>query len=160
MQATLSSYSVDDTCRLAGALTPMLRAGFVIVLSGPMGSGKTRFVQALLAPLAPQETVQSPTFSLVNVYRAPGFPVYHVDFFRLDSEEELWAAGWEDYLDESGVLLIEWGDRFPGALPGEYLEIEFCPTEKNAHARLLRLSARGQNYEDLLRRWLDAVASH
>ncbi|NLW17088.1 MAG: tRNA (adenosine(37)-N6)-threonylcarbamoyltransferase complex ATPase subunit type 1 TsaE [Firmicutes bacterium] len=158
MEACLFSESVDETRQLAAALAPLLIAGDTIVLNGAMGTGKTFFVQALLAQLNPDQLVQSPTFSLVNVYETPDFPVYHVDFYRLNSEGELWAAGWEDYLDDKGTLLIEWGQRFPQALPLSFLQIDFVATGESG--RRLLLSSQGERGEQLQEEWLNAVASH
>lgn len=158
MEASFTSESTRETRQLAEALAPLLRPGDTLVLTGAMGTGKTFFVQALLAPLCPDQLVQSPTFSLVNVYQAPAFPVYHVDFYRLNSEQELWAAGWEDYLDGSGLLLIEWGQQFPSALPLSYLQIDLEATGEAS--RRLVLTAQGARGEQLQEEWLNAVASY
>ncbi len=158
MQACLSSESTADTKRLAAALAPLLLPGDAVVLNGTLGTGKTFFVQALLAQLNPGQLVQSPTFSLVNVYETRAFPIYHVDFYRLNSEGELWAAGWEDYLDGKGTLLIEWGEQFPQALPLSFLQIEFVITGPNS--RRLEISAQGARGKQLQKEWLDALASY
>ncbi len=158
MPAFLTSNSEIDTRRFAAALAPLLLPGDAVVLNGSLGTGKTFFAQALLAQLSPEQAVQSPTFSLVNVYHTPAFPVYHVDFYRLNSEGELWAAGWEDYLDGEGVLLIEWGHQFAQALPLSYLQIDFVVTGPNS--RRLEISAQGVRGEQLQKEWLDAVASN
>lgn len=143
---------------MAQLLTPLLEAGDAIVLTGDLGAGKTFFVQSLLAPLCPDQLVQSPTFSLVNVYQAAHLQVYHADFYRLTSEAELWAAGWEDYLDGRSLLFIEWGQLFPDALPLAYLELEFTITGRDT--RTIRLAATGARGQELKREWLNAVASH
>lgn len=158
MEGCLLSESTNATRQLAEALAPLLRPGDTLVLTGAMGAGKTFFVQALLAPLCPGQLVQSPTFSLVNVYQAPAFPVYHVDFYRLHSEQELWAAGWEDYLDGQGLLLIEWGQEFPSALPLSYLQLDLVATGEDS--RRLMLMARGTRGKQLQEEWLNAVASN
>ena len=158
MEAYFTSESLKQTQELAASLTPLLRPGDTLVLTGAMGAGKTHFVQALLAPICPGQLVQSPTFSLVNIYQAPQFSVFHVDFYRLNSEAELWAAGWEDYLDTTGLLLIEWGLRFPTALPLDYLQIELVATGESS--RRLLLSPLGARGEQLKEEWLNAVASN
>lgn len=158
VEAYLFSSSTQATIGLAAALAPLLLPGDTVVLNGSMGTGKTFFVQALLQPLAPDQLVQSPTFALVNVYQTPAFPVYHVDFYRLQSEAELWEAGWEDYLDGRGLLLIEWGNQFPDALPLNYLQIDLVAETENS--RRLMLTAHGARGERLREEWLDAVASY
>lgn len=158
MEACLTSESTKETRQLAEELAPLLLPGDTLVFTGAMGTGKTFFVQALLAPICPGQLVQSPTFSLVNVYQAPVFPIYHADFYRLNSEDELWASGWEDYLDGSGLLLIEWGQQFPNALPLSYLQIDLVATGENS--RRLALRAQGARGEQLQEEWLNAVASY
>ncbi|MCB1090162.1 MAG: tRNA (adenosine(37)-N6)-threonylcarbamoyltransferase complex ATPase subunit type 1 TsaE [Verrucomicrobiae bacterium] len=97
-----------------------LRPGSVIALVGPLGAGKTHFSKGLVAGLGGDpDSVTSPTFTLVHEYtRGCRLPVFHFDFYRLDSPAELLAIGWDDYLDEGdGVLLVEWADKFPDLLP-------------------------------------------
>ena len=97
-----------------------LRPGSVIALVGPLGAGKTHFSKGLVAGLGGDpDSVTSPTFTLVHEYtHGCRLPVFHFDFYRLDSPAELLAIGWDDYLDEGdGVLLVEWADKFPDLLP-------------------------------------------
>lgn len=156
MQICLDSQSPQQTFVMAGRLAGLLQAGDTIVLSGTLGAGKTYFAKALLHILCPDQLVRSPTFSIVNVYQAAAFPVYHADFYRLQSEEELWAAGWEDYIDGDGLLLIEWGERFPAALPTDYLQIELCPIDVERRRFILR--SQGERGKDLMEGWSHALA--
>lgn len=97
-----------------------LRPGAVLALVGQLGAGKTHFCKGLVAGLGGDpDTVTSPTFTLVHEYCGGcRLPVYHFDFYRLDSPAELLGIGWDDYLDEAdGVLLVEWADKFPELLP-------------------------------------------
>jgi len=152
------SESPAHTAALASSLARILRAGDVIVFTGNLGTGKTYLAKAILADLCPDQLVHSPSFSLVNIYQAPEFPVYHVDFYRLHSEEELWAAGWEDYLDGFGLFLIEWGQCFPDALPLSYLEISLEVIGEQR--RRITLTAVGERGRQLQEEWLNAMASH
>ncbi|MBL9152676.1 MAG: tRNA (adenosine(37)-N6)-threonylcarbamoyltransferase complex ATPase subunit type 1 TsaE [Verrucomicrobiales bacterium] len=97
-----------------------LHRGDVLALVGPLGAGKTHFSKGIVAGLGGRpDGVTSPTFTLVHEYAAGcRLPVYHFDFYRLESAGELSAIGWEDYLDEAaGVMLVEWADKFPEMLP-------------------------------------------
>ena len=91
----------------------------MLALVGELGAGKTRFVQGLASGLGVPDDVfvRSPSFILINEYRGGRMPLYHFDFYRLERSDELGDLGIEEYLDGIGVSVIEWADRFPGALP-------------------------------------------
>lgn len=92
-------------------------AGDVIALVGGLGAGKTHWTKGFVAGLGAAEDVTSPTFSLVNEYRGGRIPAFHFDFYRLGGADELLALGWDEYLDAGGVVIAEWGDKFPEMLP-------------------------------------------
>ncbi len=101
-----------------------LRAGDVLALAGQLGAGKTHFCKGIVSGLGGDPgQVTSPTFTLVHEYTCGSrLPVYHFDWYRLDSPAELLAVGWDDYLDEGdGVLLVEWADKFTDLLPPDAL---------------------------------------
>lgn len=106
-----------------------LEAGAVLGLVGGLGAGKTHFSKGLAAGLGFDGTVTSPTFSLVQEYRGGRLPAFHFDFYRLESPDALLGIGWDEYLDEGGVIIAEWADRFPDLLPEEarWLRFEVCP---------------------------------
>ena len=95
----------------------MLRRGDVLALSGDLGAGKTQFVKGLAAGLRYRAEVTSPTFTLIHEYIGGRLPLYHFDFYRIESEDEALRLGLEEYLAGDGVCVIEWGDKFPGLLP-------------------------------------------
>ncbi|MEM6915399.1 MAG: tRNA (adenosine(37)-N6)-threonylcarbamoyltransferase complex ATPase subunit type 1 TsaE [Verrucomicrobiota bacterium] len=103
-----------------------LEAGEVIALSGDLGAGKTHLCKGIARGVGASEVVNSPTFSLVNEYRSGRVPIFHFDFYRLDLPEELVQIGWDDYLDEAGILLVEWAEKFPELLPAN---ARFCRIE-------------------------------
>lgn len=98
-------------------LAASLRAGDVVALCGQLGAGKTQATKGILAGLGSQAAVTSPTFTLVHEYTDGRLPVFHFDFYRMDSAEEVLTVGWDDILDEPGVIIIEWADLFPELLP-------------------------------------------
>lgn len=154
----LTSSSPAETTRFAQALAGLLQGGDCLLLAGDLGAGKTWFASGLLAALGVREQVHSPTFNLVNVYTTvAGLSVYHADFYRLESLEELLAIGWEDYLDGQGLLLVEWGDRFPEALPEDYLQISL--TTLGERAREIAVEASGRRSGQLEKGWANALVS-
>ena len=117
--------------RLGSGLTP----GAVVALTGGLGAGKTHFTKGLVQALGGREEVTSPTFSLVHEYRSGRLPVFHFDFYRMDSAAEVLAIGWDEYTDASGVCVVEWADRFPALLPPHTLWLALAP---QAEGRTLR----------------------
>ena len=106
----------------------LLKAGnglSVWALHGAMGAGKTTLVKAVAAELGVQETVASPTFSIVNEYRDKnGMPIYHFDFYRIKNESEAFDIGTDEYFDSGNLCLIEWPEKIPSLLPLNHFEIQ------------------------------------
>ena len=119
----------EDTLAFGRALAENLAAGDVIALCGQLGAGKTHVVKGLLEGLGSSEEVTSPTFSLVHEYQHARLPVFHFDFYRMTHEAELLNIGWDEYLDEPGVIVVEWADLFPALLPphAQWFRLEALP---------------------------------
>lgn len=98
-------------------LAKRLHPGDVVALQGDLGAGKTHLCKGIVSGLGSDAVVTSPTFALVQEYRDGSCPVFHFDFYRLDSVGELRGIGWEEYLDEDGILLVEWASKFREVLP-------------------------------------------
>ena len=96
----------------AAAVAPL-----VVALSGELGTGKTTLAQAICAGYGVAEPVTSPTYALVHRYEAPRSPVFHLDLYRLEGEEQLTNIGWDDILADTALVLIEWPERAGGSLP-------------------------------------------
>ena len=94
-----------------------------IALYGDLGVGKTAFVRGFTSTLAPSARVKSPTFALVNEYRGTPLSVFHFDMYRIADEDDLYSIGFYDYRDRGGVILVEWSENIPYALPEEYLSV-------------------------------------
>jgi tRNA threonylcarbamoyladenosine biosynthesis protein TsaE len=105
------------------------RSGDVFGLVGNMGAGKTHWTKGFVAAIDPAAAVTSPTFAIVNEYRGGKHAVFHFDFHRLKSAEELIALGWDEYLDDGGIVICEWADLFPEIMPEGtcWLEISHQP---------------------------------
>jgi tRNA threonylcarbamoyladenosine biosynthesis protein TsaE len=108
---------VEETIAFAREWAAELRPNDIVALSGDLGTGKTHFVKGLVAGCGSDESVTSPTFTLLHEYRDGRMPIFHFDFYRIERREELERLGFEDYLQESGVVVVEWADRFPDLLP-------------------------------------------
>lgn len=134
------------TRRLARAVAQALAAGDLLVLEGPLGSGKTFFTRALCRALGlPEaEPVTSPTFTLVCEHETR-LPLLHADLYRLASVEELEPLGLRARRDEGAVLVVEWGAPFTEALGGDALLLQLTPTPRSA-----ALSASGARSTELL----------
>jgi len=151
------SSSVEDTRAIAAALARLLKPGDVIALSGDLGAGKTCFVQGAAEALGVTERVTSPTFILVREH--PGrIPVLHMDVYRLNNLQELTDLGYEEFLDPTRVVFIEWGDAIGPLLPTEFLEIAITvPSEEersiDVHAHGEGWNRRLANANAALERW-------
>lgn len=99
--------------------------GTVFALVGNLGAGKTQWTKGFVSIIDPAADVTSPTFAIVNEYRGGEYPVFHFDFHRLETADELIALGWDEYLDENGIVICEWANLFPAIMPdlAEWLEI-------------------------------------
>jgi tRNA threonylcarbamoyladenosine biosynthesis protein TsaE len=145
----IQTDSEVQTRNLGERLSGLLTGGEVIALNGELGAGKTMFVHGLASGLGVQEPVHSPSFTILNEYH--GRLIFnHFDFYRLKTEEEVWNLGWQDYLNSSGIMVIEWADRFPKVLPEERLEIRFTPDANNPNNRNITLTPIGVKYTTLL----------
>jgi len=105
------------TIAAGSELAAQLRRGDVIALVGGLGMGKTHLTKGIALGLGHTGAVSSPTFSLAHEYLEGRLPMFHFDFYRLSESEDAIRIGWDDYLDEGGVVVVEWADRFPTLLP-------------------------------------------
>lgn len=110
-------HSPEETLEWGRELAGNLRAGDVIALCGNLGAGKTQAAKGIALGLGSAADVTSPTFTLVHEYTDGRLPLFHFDFYRMKDEAEVLALGWDEFLDEPGVVLVEWADRFPALLP-------------------------------------------
>jgi tRNA threonylcarbamoyladenosine biosynthesis protein TsaE len=121
--------SEEETIELGRRIARELPRRAVVLLIGNLGAGKTTLAKGIVSGLAAAtpEEVSSPTFTLIHEYG--GGRVYHVDLYRLDRVEEVATLGLDELFDKDAVVLIEWGERFPGLMPRERTEIRLQATE-------------------------------
>ncbi len=110
-------------------LAPNLNAGDVIALCGNLGAGKTQITRGIVAGMESKAAVTSPTFTLVHEYLDGRLPVFHFDFYRMTSAAEVIGIGWDEFLSEPGVIIVEWADMFPELMPSHtrWFHIEALP---------------------------------
>ena len=112
----IESGGPGQTRRLGAQLGALLAAGDVVLLSGPLGAGKTALTQGIGQGLGVSATINSPTFTLLKEYRGR-LPLYHFDLYRIDDPDELYALGFDDYFAGEGVSVIEWAERGQTSAP-------------------------------------------
>ena len=141
---TLDLPDAAATARLGAAVARALRPGEAVCLYGPLGAGKSTLARGLVRALTrPDEDVPSPTFTLVQFYDGPDFPVAHFDLYRLARAEEAYEIGLDEAL-EDGAAVIEWPERLDGRLPGDRLDIEIAMAGQGAgEHRTARLTRHG-----------------
>lgn len=113
--------------RLAGKLVP----GDVLLMYGDLGAGKSEMTRGIAEGLGVTETVTSPSFTVLNVYESGTIPLYHFDWYRLESAEEIYELGMDEYLGGDGIAVVEWPTQCPDAIPENHLKIEIAPVDED-----------------------------
>ena len=125
---TINTSSVELTEKTGFELAEYLvnnpDAPRFIAMYGDLGVGKTAFTRGFTSEIAPQSTVRSPTFALVNEYKAKPLSVFHFDLYRITDEDDLYSIGFYDYADSPGICLTEWTENIEYALPDSYYRVE------------------------------------
>ena len=136
----------EATAALARRLAGALDGGLVVYLHGELGAGKTSFARALLGALGVGERIKSPTYSLVESYRAQGRPAWHLDLYRIADPGELEWLGLDALADPAALVLVEWPERGRGALPAADLTLHLAYADGGRQARLQAHTARGRDF--------------
>lgn len=154
------SHSAADTCRLAETLAPWLESGDFVALVGPLGAGKTCFVQGLGQALGVRQGVRSPTFVLLHQYRVGGAVgvLHHFDLYRLEGPHQLDDLGYDDIVYGDGVSVVEWPDRSAGRWPADRLTVRFEIAVGVPDGRQITVEAEGPRSTRILHS-LEAVLS-
>ena len=132
------SHSENDTIKFADEFASKLDGHSIIVLSGDLGSGKTKFTEGVLKHFGLEDEISSPTFTIVNEYDAKDFKIFHFDLYRLADVDEFYAMGGEEYL-QNGLCIFEWGEMIEEILQTRYTKITFSRDTENTDFRNLRI---------------------
>ena len=132
----------EETKEFAKKIASKLKIGDVIVLSGELGSGKTKFTEGILTYFGLEQEISSPTFNIVNEYKNNDVTIYHFDVYRLADSSEFYEIGGEEFFD-NGICLIEWGEIIEDAIPKSHIEIRFERDNNFENKRILKISFFG-----------------
>ena len=135
--------SEEETKEFAKEFAKKLKIGDVVILSGDLGSGKTKFVEGVLSNFGLENEISSPTFTIVNEYKKDDINIYHFDVYRLEDSDEFYAIGGEEYF-EKGICLIEWGEIIEDALPSKYIKINFKRNIEDDNKREINIDYVGE----------------
>lgn len=143
------SNSPTQTRRFGANLGGLAQPGDVVLLHGDLGAGKTHFAQGIAEGLGITDPVRSPTFTLVNEYEEGRVPLYHIDLYRLEGDEEIATVGIEEYFDADGLVVVEWPEKGAHWLPSDALHLFLGHIDERR--RSLRMNTGGPRSEQLLR---------
>ena len=146
---TFLSKNELETKKFAKILASRLNKGDIIILSGNLGSGKTKFTEGILSYFGLENEISSPTFTIVNEYNSDSTPIYHFDVYRLSDIDEFFDIGGEEYL-QNGICIIEWGELLETILPKNYLKVSFCKDDSNDNIRILNFNAFGDRFDSYI----------
>ena len=144
------SKSSLETLKIAKKLASLLSKGDIVVLTGELGSGKTKFVEGFLQKFNLQNEISSPTFNIVNEYINGENKIYHFDVYRLEEPDEFYEFGGEEYF-EKGICLIEWGEIINSILPHDYIHIKINKHNNDENTRIIQFIVNDNSkYEEVL----------
>ena len=138
---TFTSHSSNETMDIASNLASKLHIGDVVVLTGELGAGKTKFTEGFLRYFGLDKEISSPTFNIVNEYIKDDIKIYHFDVYRLEDVSEFYEIGGDEYFT-SGICIIEWGELIEDALPDNCIRISFEKDEYDENVRILKFEKR------------------
>ena len=146
----IESNNTNQTLNLGKKLAHFLSKGDVVVLTGELGSGKTKFVEGFLEKYDLQNEISSPTFNIVNEYVSLNDKIYHFDVYRLEDSDEFYAIGGEEYF-EKGICLIEWGEIISDVLPNDYIHVFIKKDNTDENKRIFEFVVNDDSkYIDIL----------
>lgn len=125
------THSPAETRALGERLAQLLLPGDVLLLWGDLGAGKSELTRGLAHGLGISGPVSSPSFTILTVYADGRVPLYHFDWYRLQSAEELYEMGMEEYLGGDGIAVVEWPSQCPEAIPARHLALTITPVDEN-----------------------------
>ncbi len=138
----IKTNSELETIKLGMKIAKNLKKGTVIVLTGDLGSGKTKLTEGILTYFGLQDEISSPTFTIVNEYNTKNLDIFHFDVYRITEIEEFYAIGGEEYF-EKGASIIEWGEIIKDVLPKDYIKITFSRDLDEENTRIINIETVG-----------------
>ncbi len=138
------SNGYDETQAIAADFARKLSAGDIITLDGDLGAGKTAFTGGLAKGLGISGHVTSPTFTIVNEYRDGIMPLFHFDVYRLSSMDDLYDIGWDDYISQDGICVVEWADIVRDELSLPYYEVRITKLPDSEDKRKISIVYKGE----------------
>ena len=124
--------------------------GDIVVLSGDLGSGKTKFTEGFLSYWGLENEISSPTFTIVDEHKKFNTNIFHLDIYRLEDKGEFYAIGGPEYLT-NGICVIEWGELIEDILPNNYIKIKFTRDNENENIRYLDFKAYGERLQNVIK---------
>jgi tRNA threonylcarbamoyladenosine biosynthesis protein TsaE len=144
------SHNEEETKKIATALASKLETGDIVVLSGDLGSGKTKFTEGFLSFWGLEDEISSPTFTIVNEHFKDNTNIYHLDVYRLADMGEFYAIGGMEYFT-TGICVIEWGELIEDILPKNYIKVSFSKDNENESIRYLNFKAYGERLQNVIK---------
>ena len=143
MQKKIYTHSPQETEAVGAELARGVHSPAFIALYGDLGVGKTAFVRGFASVFCENTVVRSPTFSLVNEYRGKSKSLLHFDMYRITDEDDLYSIGYDDYLARDAIILTEWSENIPFALPECYIEVVIEKDDfTSPDSRLIRITQK------------------
>ncbi|MGN1418935.1 MAG: tRNA (adenosine(37)-N6)-threonylcarbamoyltransferase complex ATPase subunit type 1 TsaE [Acutalibacteraceae bacterium] len=139
--------STDQTESFAEKMGKKLHGGVVVAFFGGLGMGKTAFTRGLAKGLGITDSVSSPTFALVNIYRGKN-TLYHFDMYRVETWDDLYATGFFDYYESGGILACEWSENIENALPENTIKVRISRGNSD-NERIIEVEGQG-DYENFV----------
>jgi len=135
------STSEQETIAFGKNFASQLQQNDVVALFGDLGSGKTRFTRGICSAFGVQQHVASPTFTIVNEYDGSKEKIFHFDLYRLNSSQEIFQLGFNDYINNNGICIIEWAERAEELLPQQRFDVYFS-LGKNENERIIKIEKK------------------
>lgn len=143
-----TTNSENETKIFSEKLASKLHNNSVIVLSGDLGAGKTKFTEGFLKHFGLENEISSPTFTIINEYSKNDTKIFHFDVYRLNGIDEFYEIGGDEYFNK-GICIVEWGELIKEALPKEYIHISITKDENNLDLRTINVKVYGSQYEEI-----------
>ncbi len=141
----LISHSEKETLQLGNKIASLCSSNEIIVLTGNLGSGKTKFTEGFLSHFNLDDEISSPTFSVVNEYISDKISIFHFDVYRLNNPIEFLDFGGDEYF-QKGICIIEWGEMISDFLPHNHTKIIFEKDSENPDYRILNIISNNTNF--------------